>query len=75
MLTCVSGFYNWTALHFAAAAGFPGIVDLLVGAGADVNARDVRGQHALFVAAAAGGNYYARIPGFSEADADVCWPY
>jgi hypothetical protein len=33
---------NWTALHFASASGWPLVVEILVAAGAEVNACDTR---------------------------------
>ena len=56
-------FYRrWTPLHFAAAGGWPEVVDELVQAGAEVNATDDGQQHALFAAAAAGGQHLTPIP-------------
>lgn len=42
--------HGWTALHIAAAAGFKDAVDLLLGAGAYINARDNKGITPLMAA-------------------------
>ena len=45
---------NWTALHEVAHNGYTDIVDLLLGAGADVNGRDLDGETPLHAACSQG---------------------
>ena len=68
-------FRRWTPLHFAAAGGWPEVVDTLVAAGALVNASDERGQHALFAAAMAGGQELAQIPALVAAQLPAAVPW
>ena len=68
-------FRRWTPLHFAAAGGWPEVVDTLVAAGAVVNASDERGQHALFAAAMAGGQELAQIPALVAAQLPAAVPW
>ena len=46
--------YGWTALHYAAVEGQFNVVELLLGAGSDVRARDKDGATAAYRAHAAG---------------------
>ncbi len=54
------GERTWTALHYAAFAGHAELVDRLIAAGADVNARSTNGSTALMMAAREGHAAIAR---------------
>lgn len=41
---------EWTALHYASFAGHPGLVDTLLAAGADINARSTNGSTVVMMA-------------------------
>lgn len=49
-----SGERQWSALHYAAFAGHGGLVDTLIGAGADINARSTNGSTVVMMAAREG---------------------
>lgn len=61
--------HQWTALHYAAFAGHAEIVDLLLAAGADVNARSTNGSTVLMMAVREG--HEALVERLLAAGADV----
>lgn len=60
---------GWTALHYAAYAGHPKVVGLLIDRKADLDARAPNGQTALMLAAAAG--HLEAVKLLIDADADM----
>jgi len=60
---------GWTAMHFAAAAGYTDIVELLLARGADVNSTTNKNESCLLLAVLSGHIYIVRV--LVSAGADV----